>query len=157
MTNKGTINKTYERKMQSGHAKESKPRQSGATNNNKKEQVGTTNLAPHQDENIDIQLEAVTLEHCGSSLQLSTSQKYLAKINFRLPTRKEKSSIWQNPLPPLAPTQILSHKNPRMGDTSCTHSTKRRKGGRRQMNGNPTPQKQHGGLIKSDTLQSSNP
>ena len=33
MANRDTINKTYEKKMQSGHTKEAKPQQPGATNN----------------------------------------------------------------------------------------------------------------------------
>ena len=82
MANKGTTNKTYEIKVQSGHVKKAEPQQPGKTINNttlnmQKEQVGTANPNPHQGKDIDMQLEVVTHEHGGSLLRLCTSQECL--------------------------------------------------------------------------------
>ena len=65
-----TINKTYERKMETCHIKEIEPQQPIATNNNttsnmQKKQVGITSLALHQDEDIDIQVMAITPKYNG--------------------------------------------------------------------------------------------
>ena len=66
------------RELQSGHIKEANPQQSGVTSNNttsnmQKEQECITSPTPHQDEDINMQLEAFTSKHDGSLLQLSTS------------------------------------------------------------------------------------
>lgn len=67
------IHKTYEIQIYSGLINEAYSKQPRATNNNttsnmQKKQVDTNNLSPHQDEDIDLQLEAITHEHGDSSL-----------------------------------------------------------------------------------------
>ena len=72
MANRGMIGKTYEIKVQGGHIKEAEPEQPEATSNNttsnmQNEQVGTASQTPHQNEDIDKQLEATTPKHGGNS------------------------------------------------------------------------------------------
>jgi hypothetical protein len=126
MANRGTINKTYERKMQSSHTKGAEPQQPGTTSNNtttnmQREQVHAASLTPRQDEDIDMQLEAITPEH-GGSLQLSTSQECPA-VNQLQPTNKERRIIHLAENTP----STFSLKSPRTEDTIHTHSAKRRK------------------------------
>lgn len=67
-------------------------------------------------------LEVVTPGYGGSLLQLSTTQECLVENQLQA-ANKERRAIHLVENTPLT----LSHKSPRTGDTSHTHSTKRRK------------------------------
>lgn len=85
--------------------------------------------APSQDYNIDMQLEDVSPEHGGSSLQLSISQeKFLAGQHQTIASEPRLEAINLAERTPPTP----SHKSPRKDGTLDTQSAKRRRseGGR---------------------------
>ena len=116
------------------------------------QKVGTTNPIPHHDEDINMQLEAVTPKHGGSSLQLSILQECVAGYQVQTANKiREKNLIWHKTPPLHSPTKVQEW------ETQTTLIAPR--GERREETNEQQPHtlKIKWGLTKPDLPQGSNP